>query len=115
MSDSKRHLSNIKNTSTKIKVISTKKNLGVSQARNLGASHASGNLIAFLDSDDIWKRDKLTMQVDFMNKNKIDVVSYTWCRSRLINSESEIIFYDYNELLNSSVKLISFIKKKYFR
>ena len=71
--ESKKHLSNIKNTSTKIKVISTKKNLGVSQARNLGASHALGNLIAFLDSDDIWKKDKLAIQVDFMKKNKIDL------------------------------------------
>ena len=71
--ESKKHLSNIKNTSTKIKVISTKKNLGVSQARNLGASHALGSLIAFLDSDDIWKKDKLAIQVDFMKKNKIDL------------------------------------------
>jgi teichuronic acid biosynthesis glycosyltransferase TuaG len=101
--ESKRHLSKIKNTSTKIKVISTKKNLGVSQARNLGASHALGNLIAFLDSDDIWKRDKLTMQVDFMNKNKIDLCYtnyYAFAGKKIIYKVKIKKSFDYNELLN---------------
>ena len=70
---SKKILTNIKKKNKKIKVLQTRKNKGVSFARNLGSKHAAGNLIAFLDSDDIWKKDKLTMQVDFMNKNKIDL------------------------------------------
>ena len=69
---SKKTLLNIKKKNKKIKVISTKKNLGASQARNLGVKHSSGKLIAFLDSDDVWKKDKLIKQVHFMNKNKID-------------------------------------------
>jgi glycosyltransferase involved in cell wall biosynthesis len=37
--------------------------MGVGAARNHGASVSSGNIIAFLDSDDIWTPDKLESQL----------------------------------------------------
>ena len=42
---------------------------GVAAARNLGASHASGRYLAFLDSDDLWHPRKLQRQLDFMDQN----------------------------------------------
>lgn len=39
---------------------------GVAAARNLGAAHASGRYLAFLDSDDLWHPRKLQRQIDFM-------------------------------------------------
>lgn len=41
-------------------------NQGRSEARNHGMQLASGDYIAFLDSDDIWEPDKLEKQIAFM-------------------------------------------------
>ena len=49
-----------------IKVIWLKKNKGPAYCRNLGISKSFSKYIAFLDSDDIWTRDKLKLQTQFM-------------------------------------------------
>ena len=40
----------------------------VSRARNLGIQHAKGEIIAFLDSDDLFTPQKLEIQVEYLNK-----------------------------------------------
>ncbi len=39
------------------------KNMGAPAARNTGIMHSSGQFVAFLDSDDIWKPGKISAQV----------------------------------------------------
>lgn len=53
------------------------KNSGACVARNNGVDHASGEYIAFHDSDDIWHADKLEKQIAVLLEKKADVV---FCR-----------------------------------
>lgn len=50
----------------RIKVLSNEKNSGVAQTRNNGLKIATGEYIAFVDSDDIWDLTKTEKQIDFM-------------------------------------------------
>ena len=45
------------------------KNVGQGLERNFGVKKAAGEYIAFLDSDDLWKPNKLTRQIDYMLRN----------------------------------------------
>ena len=57
---------------------------GVSHARNIGISHAQGEFIAFLDSDDYWLEHKLHTQMDRLIANPCYLIShthYTWFRN----------------------------------
>ena len=52
-------------------------NKGVSNARNHGILLAQNSWICFLDSDDIWEKEKLEKQVSFHTKNKHILFSHT--------------------------------------
>jgi len=55
----------------RIKLIRSKQNMGSAKARNRAIKEATGEYIAFLDSDDIWLPNKLEKQLTRMQHNNI--------------------------------------------
>ena len=53
------------------------RNKGVSAARNTGVRESSGEWLAFLDSDDLWKPKKLTVQYNYLKDNPTCLICQT--------------------------------------
>lgn len=60
----------------RIRYMKNEKNGGAAVSRNRALREAKGKWIAFLDSDDLWKPEKLEKQISFMKKNRY-AFSYT--------------------------------------
>jgi len=78
----------------KIILIKSPRNSGgkPGKVRNIGIKAAAGELVAFLDSDDLWEKEKLSMQLEFMQENELDFSYHPL--SRLVNSsESTTSFW----------------------
>ena len=79
--------------SSKIRVVKTE-NRGVAAARNFGAELAEGKFIAFLDSDDEWKKEKLSRQISYMKESglKISQTDEIWMRNgKFVNKSRKYI------------------------
>lgn len=57
----------------RVKVIVSEKNQGVAISRNIGIRRANGKYIALLDSDDIWEKDKLEMQLKLLEEEQAEI------------------------------------------
>ena len=95
----------LKKKQKKIKLIINSKNLGAGLSRNKAAKLAKGKYIAFLDSDDVWTRNKLKYQLAFMKKRKITIshTSYYIIDENNVKIGFQIAKYKqtYQNLLNS--------------
>lgn len=95
-----------------IKLIKLEKNGGVANARNVGLAEAKGKYIAFLDSDDIWLKEKLAKQVTYMEEQALPM---TFCAYNRIDEAGAIISrkievpnsVNYRQLLSHNVIIFS--------
>ena len=53
----------------RIRYFKNKNNCGAAISRNNAIEQATGKFLAFLDSDDLWREDKLRKQIEFMQQN----------------------------------------------
>ena len=81
-------LKNLTKKDKRIKLYINKKNLGAGGSRNKGIKFSQGSLIAFLDADDLWARNKLKKQIFFMKKSLVDISHTSY---HIINSDNKII------------------------
>ena len=79
-------LENIIKNDSRIKLIKLNSNCGSAYARNKGIELAKGRYLAFLDSDDVWFKNKISKQINFMNKNNI---AFSYCSYNFINENGE--------------------------
>lgn len=73
---------------SRIRIVS-QKNRGLAGARNTGINTAKGYYIAFLDSDDLWHKDKLALHKIHLDSNKRIGISYSG--SRFIDEDSQAL------------------------
>ena len=98
----------------RLKIIKLKSNNGrPSVPRNIGILKSKGYYLAFCDDDDIWHKNKLHQQINFIYKKKLDII-YTDFEYLGINKSKNLIFklirktlphslIFTNSILNSSV------------
>lgn len=91
----------------RIKGFYFKENKGAAVSRNVAIKHALGNYIAFIDADDLWKPEKLSEQIVFMQTNKI---AFSFCEYELITHDGKYLkkyvpcpeFITYHQLLKAN-------------
>lgn len=73
---------------SRIKVINLAENSGAAVARNTGIEAAQGQYLAFVDSDDVWDKDKLIRQISFMQKGDI---AFSYTDFRLVDETGQVL------------------------
>ena len=104
----------------KKRIIVNNKNLGVAKSRNIAVKYCRGSYIAFIDSDDVWKKKKLNKQLNFMINNSYH---FSFTSYAVINDDDKVSGYrkvaydaEYNNLINSNFVGLStvIVEKKLF-
>jgi teichuronic acid biosynthesis glycosyltransferase TuaG len=81
-------LERIEKEDERIHVIYLNQNGGAAVARNIALQYAKGRFVAFLDSDDCWKPEKLQKQLSFMQTNNY---AFTFTAYEFVTNEGVML------------------------
>lgn len=81
-------LQKLASSDSRIRPIFLNQNIGAARARNEAIRRANGRYLAFLDSDDIWIKDKLMKQIQIMKENRY---AFTFTSYSLIDTKGNQI------------------------
>ncbi len=87
-----------------VRIIRNNQNAGAGESRNNGIKNAKGNLIAFIDADDLWYTEKIDKQVSFLIEKNLDFVFCDYLRKKQEKTKKIICnknFLTYKDLLHS--------------
>ena len=76
----------------RVRLVCNEKNMGVARTRNRGMDMARGQFVALLDSDDVWRPEKLERQLALMEKSGADVC---YCSYAIVDARGERCRPDY--------------------
>lgn len=90
---------------SRIKIFKNDKNLGANYSRNKGIELAKGSIIAFQDSDDIWRPKKLEKCVEVLEEYGCDIVFHGMMKYGR-NYKRYLPTYNLNEYQNKYGQLL---------
>ena len=101
----------------RIRLVHNEHNLGAGLSRNRGVELSNGEYIAFCDCDDLWKKNKLELQLNFMKQLNL---SFSFTSYEIIDENNNFISLrkahndiDFDKLRNScDIGLSTVILKK---
>lgn len=88
-------------------------NKGASSARNLGLDKSIGKYIIFLDADDYWGKDFLSIIYDEITSNLADIY-FTGITKVYLTGEEECIPFQYGGFVEKTIFLKGFYKTLYY-
>ena len=95
-------LDNLKIKDSRLKVITNTVNKGLFHSRIIGSKEATGDYIAFVDSDDYVDKDFYRLLVNNINENDSDIVISNLCELLFVNSINTCFL---SKLITSSIAL----------
>jgi len=67
---------------TRIKYIKNPKNMGGAKSRNIGVANSTGEYLSFIDSDVVWYKNKLSIQLEKLLESKTNDIVYCLFRKQ---------------------------------
>jgi len=83
---------------SRIKVVFHESNLGIARTQNDGNDLATGQFLGYIDSDDVWMKDKVSQQLAVLESNDDLVV---WTEGKVIDEGGKPVGTSFSELVGS--------------